>query len=66
LDTSEKIQASQTKAMIRDLDTEMRKLKRLESKGAITSETSDREREKLRQKKQFLREGLTVEGGEKD
>jgi hypothetical protein len=66
LDTSEKIQASQTKAMIRDLDTEMRKLKRLESKGAITSETSDREREKLRQKKQFLRQGLTVEGEEKD
>jgi predicted transcriptional regulator len=66
LDTSEKIQASQTKAMIRDLDTEMRKLKRLESKGAITPETSEREREKLRQKKQFLREGLTVEGGEKD
>lgn len=66
LDTSEKIQASQTKAMIRDLDTEMRKLKRLESKGAITSETSEREREKLRQKKQFLKQGLTVEGEEKD
>ena len=66
LDTSEKIQASQTKAMIRDLDTEMRKLKRLEGKGAITPETSEREREKLKQKKQFLREGLTVEGEEKD
>lgn len=66
LDTSEKIQASQTKAMIRDLDTEMRKLKRLEGKGAITPETSEREREKLRQKKQFLKEGLTVEGEEKD
>ena len=66
LDTAEKIQASQTKAMIRDLDTQMRKLKRLENKGAITSETSEREREKLRQKKQFLRQGLTVEGEEKD
>ena len=66
LDTSEKIQASQTKAMIRDLDTQMRKLKRLEGKGAITPETSEREREKLRQKKQFLKEGLTVEGEEKD
>jgi hypothetical protein len=44
----------------------MRKLKRLEGKGAITPETSEREREKLRQKKQFLREGLTVEGEEKD
>jgi len=66
LDTSEKIQESQTKAMIRDLDTQMRKLKRLEGKGAITPETSEREREKLRQKKQFLKEGLTVEGEEKD
>jgi len=66
LDTSEKIQASQTKAMIRDLDTQIRKLKRLEGKGAITPEASEREREKLKQKKQFLKEGLTVEGEEKD
>ena len=66
LDTSEKIQESQTKAMIRDLDTQMRKLKRLEGIGAITPKTSEREREKLRQKKQFLKEGLTVEGEEKD
>ena len=66
LDTSEKIQASQTKAMIRDLDTQIRKLKRLEGKGAISPETAEREKEKLRQKKQFLKEGLTVEGEEKD
>ena len=66
LDTSEKIQASQTKAMIRDLDTQIRKLKRLEGKGAISSETAEREKDKLKQKKQFLKEGLTVEGEEKD
>ena len=66
LDTSEQIQASQTKAMIRDLDTQIRKLKRLEGKGAITPESAEREREKLRQKKQFLKEGLTVEGEEKN
>jgi hypothetical protein len=66
LDTSEKIQASQTKAMIRDLDTQIRKLRRLEGKGAISSETAEREKEKLRQKKQFLKEGLTVEGEDKE
>ena len=66
LDTSEKIQASQTKAMIRDLDTQIRKLKRLEGKGAISPETAEREKEKLKQKKQFLKEGLTVEGEEKE
>ena len=66
LDTSEKIQASQKKAMLRDLDTEIRKLNRLENRGAITSNTAETEREKLRQKKQFLREDLTVSGDEKD
>jgi predicted transcriptional regulator len=66
LDTSEKIQASQTKAMIRDLDTQIRKLKRLEGKGAISPETAEREKEKLKQKKQFLKEGLTVEGEDKE
>lgn len=66
LDTSEKIQASQTKAMIRELELEMRKLTRLESKGAITSEAADREKEKLREKRGFLRQGLTVTGEEKD
>ena len=66
LDTSEKIQQSQTKAMMRDLETSIKKLNRLENKGAITPEGAEKEREKLRQKKQFLREGLTVEGEEKD
>ena len=66
LDTSEKIQLSQNKALIRELDIDIKKLTRLENKGAITSDASEREKEKLRDKKRFLREGLTVEGEEKD
>jgi hypothetical protein len=66
LDKSEKIQASQTKGLIRELELEIRKLTRLESGGAITSEASEREKEKLREKRSFLRQGLTVEGEEKD
>jgi hypothetical protein len=66
LETSEKIQQSQTKAMMRDLETAIKKLNRLENKGAITPEGAEREREKLREKKQNLRQGLTVEGEEKD
>ena len=66
LDTAEKIQASQTKAMIRELELEIRKLTRLESKGAITGEAAEREKEKLREKRTNLRQGLTVEGEEKD
>jgi hypothetical protein len=52
--------------MIRDLDTQIRKLKRLEGKGAISPETAEREKEKLKQKKQFLKVGLTVEGEDKE
>ena len=66
LETSEKIQASQTKAMIRELDLEIKRLNRLENKGAITGETAEREREKLREKRVNLRQGLTVTGEEKD
>lgn len=66
LDTSEKIQRGQTKQMINALDVEIKKLTRLESKGAITSDAAEREKEKLREKRSFLRQGLTVEGEEKD
>ena len=37
-----------------------------EAKGAITSDAAEREKEKLREKRSFLRQGLTVEGEEKD
>ena len=66
LDTSEKIQRGQTKQMINALDVEIKKLTRLEAKGAITSDAAEREKEKLREKRSFLRQGLTVEGEEKD
>lgn len=66
LDTSEKIQKSQTKGLIRELDIQIKKLQRLENKGAISSDTAEAEKEKLREKKQNLREGLTLEGEEKE
>lgn len=66
LDTSEKIQKAQTKALIRELETQIKQSQRLENKGAISPTTGEAEREKLRQKKQFIRQGLTVEGEEKD
>ena len=50
---------------MRDLDTKIRKIERLEKKGAITGEAAEAETEKLKQKKEFLREGLTVEGEER-
>ena len=66
LDTSEKIQKAQTKALIRELEAQIKQSQRLENKGAISPTTGEAEREKLRQKKQFIRQGLTVEGEEKD
>ena len=66
LDTSEKIQKSQTKGLIRELDIQIKKLQRLENKGAISSDTAEAEKEKLREKKRNLREGLTLEGEEKE
>jgi len=66
LDTSEKIQKSQTKGLIRELDIQIKKLQRLENKGAISSDTAEAEKEKLREKKRNLKQGLTLEGEEKD
>jgi len=66
LDTSEKIQKSQTKGLIRELDIQMKKLNRLRNKGAISDEAAEIEKEKLREKKRNLNQGLTVEGEEKD
>jgi len=66
LDTSEKIQKSQTKGLIRELDIQIKKLQRLENKGAISSDTAEAEKEKLREKKRNLKQGLTIEGEEKE
>jgi hypothetical protein len=62
LDLSAEISASEDKRIARDLDTKIRQIKRLEDKGAITGEAAETEIEKLQQKKEFLNEGLTVEG----
>ncbi len=66
LDTSEKIQKSQTKGLIRELDIQMKKLNRLRNKGAISDEAAEVEKEKLREKKRNLKQGLTIEGEEKE
>jgi hypothetical protein len=62
LEMSAEISESQNKRLARDLDAKIRQIKRLEDKGAITGEAADTEIEKLQQKKEFLSEGLTVEG----
>jgi hypothetical protein len=66
LDTAEAIDGSMKKKMLRDIDTELNKLKRLASKGAISQRTLEKERDLAQTKKERLREGLTVDGDEKE
>jgi hypothetical protein len=62
LDLSAAIAKSEKEKLIRDIDTELRRLKRLESKGAITGEAAQQERDRQQEKKRNLKEGLDVEG----
>jgi hypoxanthine-guanine phosphoribosyltransferase len=62
LETSEQIDNNMRNKMIRDIDAEIRKLQRLNAKGAIADRVLESEWEKALVKKERLREGLTVDG----
>ena len=62
LDAAESIQESAKQKLIRDIDTELRKLRRLENKGAVSDRTAEKERELANLKKDRLRDGKTVDG----
>lgn len=65
LELSAQIREAERKKLIREIEAEMRSIRRLERKGAITSEAADRKLEQQREKRQRLREGLTVDGEER-
>jgi len=62
LELSEQISKSEREKTIRDLDAEIRQIKRLEKKGAITESAAEKQIELQKEKKSRLKEGLTVEG----
>lgn len=62
LDLSEKINKAERTKLIQGIDAEIKRLNRLENKGAITPENAAKEREFQKLKKERLREGLDVEG----
>ena len=62
LDLSEKINKAERQKLIQGLDSEIKRLNRLENKGAITPENAAIERERQKLKKERLKEGLDVEG----
>ena len=51
--------------LIRELAAEIRRIDRLEEKGAISERAAGIEREKLERKKELVEAGLTVGGKEK-
>jgi hypothetical protein len=66
LETSELMDLNMQRKMVRDIDAETRSLKRLAGKGAISMKTLETEIEKAAEKKARLREGLTVDGEERN
>jgi hypothetical protein len=66
LDAAAQIDAGQRKKMINEIDAEVRKLRRLQAKGAISSSQAEVKMEEARLKKERLRQGLTVDGNERD
>lgn len=65
IDRSEAIGDSLRNKMIRDIDAEMRSLKRLHGLGAIGDRAFDNADEAAQVKKDRLKDGLTVDGDEK-
>lgn len=65
LETTEEINKSQQNKLIRELAAEIRRIDRLEEKGAISERAAGIEREKLERKKELVEAGLTVGGKEK-
>jgi hypothetical protein len=66
LDTSEAIDRSLQRKMLRDIDTEMKALQRLNAKGAVSDRAFDKARELADIKKDRIRENLTVDGEARD
>jgi hypothetical protein len=66
LTLGQSIQEGQKKKLIRELNTKIGKLNRYEGRGVISAEAANAEREALLKKRSYLREGLTLEGEEKE
>ena len=66
LEMSEQIEQSQAKAILRDLDAATRRIRRLEQRQAISPAAADRELEKIIEKRSRLKDGLDIDGNEKD
>jgi hypothetical protein len=66
LDKAEEIGASMKNKTIREIDAEMRSLRRLNNLGALNDRAYDKALELADKKKDRIREGMTVDGDEKN
>jgi len=66
LEVSEQIEESQRKQLIRELDKQIRQIKRLENKGYYSEEKAEAITDPIREKRQRLKEGLTITGEERE
>ena len=65
LDASEQIEAGKTKALIQDLSREINRTVRLMNAGAMSESQGGKLIDRNREKQDRLRQGLTIEGDEK-
>jgi hypothetical protein len=65
LELSRKIEESNKKQALREIDLEITRINRQEGKNVISAEAAGIEREKLLKKKGFIAQGLTPSGKEK-
>jgi len=66
LDMSEQIDRSQRQKLIRDMESEIKRIRRLESKGAMSGDQADSQIELQRTKIDRVRDGMDVDGNSKD
>lgn len=66
LETSEEINQAQQNKLIKELSAEIRRIDRLEEKGAMSSKAADILRTQAERKKELLEAGLTIEGEEEE
>lgn len=64
LDVSEQIEKSKREQLIRELDKQIRQINKLEGKDYYSTEKADKLREAVKEKRQRLKEGLTISGEE--
>ena len=64
LDVSEQIEKSKREQMIREFDKQIRQINKLEGKDYYSTEKADKLREAVKEKRQRLKEGLTISGEE--